>query len=239
MPQAHDPQTQVPSARPAPVPPPVETDAGLEKLRKAMKKAEDERVLEKKKQEEERRKHEEALKKLKEEAKGRKRECDEKAKEAEEMERKMKEVKAEAEELRKQVDAAKIAARDAKELARDEKRNRKKREKREKRDQPDIVVEDEEFQPGNPQGSGPVQPGLSASHVHLPRPGVCGKRSLAAMMYFEQVDRERNAEYERASREREQERAFQREQERATRERAAEAARTRMLQMMMMGNSYF
>ena len=126
-------------------------------------------------------------------------------------------------------------------MARAEKRNRKKREKREKRDQPDLVVEDLEFQPGNPQRSGPdsVQPGLSASHVHPPRPGVCGKRSLATMMYFEQVDRERNAEYERASREREQERALQREQERATRERAAEAARTRVLQMMMMGNGYF
>ena len=166
--------------------PPVETDAGLEKLRKAMKKAEDEKVLEKKKLEEERRKHEEALKKAKEEARLRKRECDEKAKEAEQMERKLKEFRAEAEEMRKevdaarkQVDAAKLEAQVAKDLARAEKRNRKKREKR---DQPDLGLQDQEVQPGNPQLSGSVPSGPSASHVRPPWPGVGGKRYLATMI---------------------------------------------------------
>jgi len=213
--------------------------AEAEKLRKQMRKVEDERVLEKKKQEEERRKHEEALKKAKDEGKIRKKECDDKAKE---MEREMKAVRAEAEELRKQVDVAKTKARDAKAVARAEKRNRKKREKRDlsgdnlgQVDQPEVGLGEQEDprQPGYPQWSRPVPPGPPASHVHPPWPGIGpgGKRSLAAMMYFDQVDRERNAEYERANRER--------EQERATRERAAEASRTRALQMMMMGNSYF
>jgi hypothetical protein len=217
------------------VDPPPHQVAEAEKLRKQMRKVEDERVLEKKKQEEERRKHEEALKKAKEEVKIRKKESDEKAKE---MEREIKAVRAEAEELRKQMDVAKTEARDAKAVARSEKRNRKKRERREltgdssgQVDQPDLGSGEQEGRPGYPQWSRPVPPGPPASHVHPPWPGIGGKRSLAAMMYFDQVDRERNAEYERGNRER--------EQERATRERAAEASRTRALQMMMMGNSYF
>ena len=215
--------------------PPPPQFAEAEKLRKQLKKVEDERVLEKKKQEEERRKHEEALKKTKEESKVRKKECDERAKE---LEREMKAFRAEAEELRKQVEVAKTEARDAQSAARAEKRNRRKREKREHKgdslgqvDQPDLGLGEQEVQPGYPQWSRPGPPDPPASHVHPPLPGIGGKRSLAAMMYFDQVDRERNAEYERANRER--------EQERATRERAAEASRTRALQMMMMGNSYF
>ena len=147
------------------VDPPVEAPAEMEKLKKAIKKAEQEALQDKRKLEEEKKKHDEVvkgkeaqiqnLKKVRDEAKGKKKELDDKLKAAEEVERKMKELMAEAEGLRSQLDAAKAEARDAK-------RNKKKRDDRRARHskgeslgEDDAPGEEQEHQ-GQERGSTPT-----------------------------------------------------------------------------------
>ena len=177
------------------VDPPVKATAEMEKLKKALKKAEQDALQDKRKHEEEKKKHDEVvkgkeaqiqnLKKGRDEAKGKKKELDDKLKAAEEVERKMKELMAEAEGLRSQLDAAKAEAREAK-------RNKKKRDDRSARHTKGESLGQDDS-PGEEQGYQSQVTGTIPPNDGLPRKqGTIARADMMIWHYKNEAAKEKH-----------------------------------------------